>query len=446
MLWRVVAALCMAAGVLGAQPAGDLRARLREYLEAQEDVNGFSGAVLVLKNGQMLLRTGVGACDREARTPCKPQTRFRIGSITKTFTATAVLMLAERKKLGLQDAVSKHLPYAPESWKDVTIHHLLSHTSGIPSYTEPKPAEACARRTAEELVALFRDKPLDFAPGSQWAYSNSGYVLLGEIVSQVAGMSYEAFLRQAIFEPLGMSDSGYEGEQPLANGRAVGYSRAGGRWAKAECPDVSLLRAAGGLYTTVDDLQRFDEGLRKQRLLTLASLQRMYTPVASKSYGYGWALTTFGRHKVVAHGGSIEGFAAFLARIPEEQTLVVVLSNVEQTRVHRMAQELADLAYGQTVELPRRRVPVSLRNEVFDKYVGTYELAPNLLLTVSREGGRYLLQATGQAQVEMYPEAETKFFLRVADAQVTFITDPSGVTHSLLLHQNGRDMKGKKVD
>jgi len=362
MLWRVFAAVCMAAGALSAQPAGQLRAQLRQYMEAQEDVNGFSGAVLVLKNGQMLLRTGVGACDREAGTPCKPQTRFRVGSITKTFTATAILMLAERRKLSLQDAVSKHLPYAPEAWKDVTLHHLLSHTSGIPSYTEPKPAEACSRHTAEELIALFRDKPLDFAPGSQWAYSNSGYVLLGEIVSRAAGMPYEAYLRQAIFAPLGMNDSGYEGEEPRASGRAVGYSRSGGRWTKAECPDVSLLQAAGGVYATVDDLQRFDEGLRKQRLLTLQSLQRMYTPAGSKSYGYGWALTTFGRHKVVAHSGSIEGFAAFFARIPEEQTLVVVLSNVEQTRVHRVAQELADLAYGRDVEIPRRRRQISLRN------------------------------------------------------------------------------------
>ena len=153
----------------------------------------------------------------------------------------------------------------------------------------------------------------------------------------------------------------------------------------------------------------------------------MYTPVASKNYGYGWALTTFGRHKVVAHGGAIEGFSSFLARIPEERTLVVVLSNVEQTRPNRMAQELTDLAYGHPVEPPRRRVPVSLRNEVFDRYAGRYELAPNFFLTVSREGGRFLLQATGQPPAELYPEAETKFFLRVADAQVTFITDPSGV-------------------
>ncbi len=445
MLWRVVAAVCLA-GALSAQPAEELRARLQQYVEAQEDVNGFSGVVLVLKNGQMLLRTGVGACDRESGTPCTPRTRFRIGSITKTFTATAVLMLAERKKLSLQDALSKHLPDAPDIWKDVTIHHLLSHTSGIPSYTEPKPAEACARRTAEEIVALFRDKPLDFAPGSQWAYSNSGYLLLGEIVAHAAGMPYESYLRQAIFEPLRMHDSGYEGEEPRASDRAVGYSRTGGHWTKAECPDVSLLRAAGGIYSTLDDLQRFDEGLREQRLLTLASLQRMYTPVASKNYGYGWALTTFGRHKVVAHGGAIEGFSSFLARIPEERTLVVVLSNVEQTRPNRMAQELTDLAYGHAVEPPRRRAPVSLRNEVFDRYAGKYELAPNFFLTISREGGRFLLQATGQPPAELYPEAETKFFLRVADAQVTFITDPSGVTHSLLLHQNGRDLKGKKVE
>ncbi|HUQ93369.1 MAG TPA: serine hydrolase, partial [Bryobacteraceae bacterium] len=390
---------------------------------------------------------GIGLANRELNVANNPETKFRLGSITKQFTATAIVLLEQRGKLKLQDTLDKHIPDAPGAWGTIQIHHLLSHTAGVPSYT----SDASYRREMfkpfpmPELIGRFRSKPLEFEPGAEWKYSNSGYVLLGDIIQRVSGMSYEEFLEKNIFKPIGMNNSGYDHFETVFPNRASGYTRAGGRWENAAYLDMTQPHAAGALYSTVDDLYLWDQALATDRILSSTALERMYTPVKN-SYGYGWVIAEEFGTKVIGHGGGINGFATFIARTPADKTLVVVLSNVESTNAGKIARDLRGILYDKPVAVPKLRQRISMSGEKFDPFQGRYELAPGFQIRVWREGNRFLTQATGQGQAEIFPESDTKFFLKAVDAQISFEKNPEGKVSRLILHQNGRNTPGKRIE
>jgi CubicO group peptidase (beta-lactamase class C family) len=418
-----------------------------DYLKAQEAVNGFSGTVLVARDGKALLRTGIGPANRELGVPNRPETKFRLGSITKQFTATAVMMLEQRGKLKVDDTIDKHIPNAPEAWKRVTVHHLLNHTSGIPSYTsQPNYRKDMVLPLGlPDLIGRFRDKPLDFEPGSDYRYNNSGYALLGDIIQRVSGESYEEFLKKNIFDPLAMKDTGYDHWDTILENRASGYSRIAGRFTNALYLDMSQPYAAGALYSTVDDLWIWDRALYTDKVLPQAVLQRMFTPGRS-NYGYGWGISKESGREQIGHGGGINGFSTVITRTPASKTLVVVLSNLEQANAGRIGRDLDAILHGEKFETPKIRTQIPMRPETFDAYVGKYELRPGFQIVTSREGNRFLAQPTGQAKVEIFPESETKFFLRVTDAQITFQKSPDGKVTGLVLNQNGREQPGKRIE
>jgi CubicO group peptidase (beta-lactamase class C family) len=434
------------AGAYG-QPAS-LETRFQEYLAAQRTVNQFSGSVLVVKSGQVVLRTGVGLANREWEMANTADTKFRLGSITKQFTATAVMLLEQDGKLQVEDSIDKHIADAPEAWKKVTIHHLLSHTSGIPSYTSDPTygREMYKPYPLPELIGRFRGKALEFEPGEKWNYSNSGYVLLGAIIERASGMTYAEFLQKRIFGPLGMRNSGYDSWAAILMKRASGYSKGpGGSIVNAAYLDMSQPHAAGSLYSTVDDLLLWHKALLGEKVLPKAVLERMFTAVKN-NYGYGWATGTVDGKAMQSHGGGINGFATFIGRIPSDDSLVVVLSNLQSANSQAVALDLMQLADGKTVDLPKIRKEISLSNDVFDAYVGKYEITPTFHLRVFRDGGRFLTQATGQGQIEIFPESETKFFVKVMEAQLEFVKDADGKVTQLILYQGGRKTPGKKVE
>jgi CubicO group peptidase (beta-lactamase class C family) len=372
---------------------------------------------------------------------------MRLGSITKQFTAACILILEQQKKLSLEDTLDKHIPDAPEAWKKVTIHHLLTHTGGVPSYTNDPTYSRNKFRPMPlaELIALFRDKPLEFEPGAQWKYSNSGYVLLGDIVQRASGMSYESFLQKHIFGPLEMKNSGYDHWHTILPNRASGYSKQGNEIRNADYLDMSQPHAAGALYSTVDDLHLWDRSLYTDKVLPQAVRDRMFTPVKS-GYAFGWTIGNLAGRKVIGHGGGIDGFSTMIMRMPDDRSVVIVLSNLQQANAQAVATGLASILYGVPYQLPKARKEITLNPELYDKYIGIYELAPNFRLTVTREGSRLMTQATGQPKFEVFPESETQFFLKVVDAQLTFVKGPDGKATQLILHQGGRDMPAKRVE
>ena len=407
----------------------------------------FMGSVLVARGSDVLFSKGYGAANLEWDIPNAPNTKFRLGSVTKQFTAASILLLEERRKLSVNDAVKKYVPDASVAWDKITIFNLLTHTSGIPNFTSfpDYPKLEPFATTTEQLVARFRDKPLDFQPGEKWNYSNSGYVLLTYLIEKITGGSYEAFVRENIFTPLGMKDSGYDSNTAIIAHRAAGYSFApGNKIENSGFIHMSVPQGAGALYSTTEDLLKWELGLFGGKLLKPASLEKMTTPFKN-DYAFGLQVHAVDGHQVIEHGGGIEGFNTLLAYHPEDKLTVIVLGNVNGTAPHEIAEDLAKLAQGNNVTLPSERKEVSVAPKIFDGYVGSYQLAPNFVLAVRRDGDHFITQATGQGPVEIFPEGDHDFFAKVVDAQITFLTDSQGRATELILHQNGADHHAPRV-
>jgi CubicO group peptidase (beta-lactamase class C family) len=428
--------------------AQDLAPKFDEYLNALVKQQRFIGSVLVARDGKVIFSKGYGLANAELDVPNTPQTKFRLGSITKQFTAAAVLLLQERGKLSVRDPICKYVDNCPSAWSEVTIHHLLSHTGGVPNFTsfpdyQPKMMMPV---TTQDMIARFKDKPLDFKPAEKWSYSNSGYFLLGYIIEKAAGESYESFLRKNIFEPLKLTSTGYDHFDAILKNRASGYSLAKGKMVNSAYLDMTQPYAAGSLYSTVEDLFLWNEALYSGKLLSAKSLEAMTTPVMG-DYAYGLAVQTKSGRKVISHGGGINGFATFISRFPGERVSIAVLRNADYGNPGpgQISVDLAAILFGEKYEIRAPAVAIKLDPKIYDAYVGRYELAPTLILTISREGDRLMAEATGQRAIELFPESDTKFFLTAIDAKITFVKDDTGKVTHLILHQAG-DRQAKRIN
>ena len=428
--------------------AQDLTPKFDEYLNALVKQGHFTGSALAARDGKVIFSKGYGLANAELEAPNTPQTKFRLGSITKQFTAAAILLLQERGKLGVQDPICKYVDACPAAWSDVTIHHLLSHTGGIPNFTnfpdyQPKMMMPV---TTQEMIARFKDKPLDFKPGEKWSYSNSGYFLLGCIIEKAAGESYESFLQKNIFEPLKMTSTGYDHFDTILKNRATGYSLRKGKMVNSAYLDMTQPYSAGSLYSTVEDLFLWNEALYSNKLLSAKSREAMMTPIKG-DYAYGLGVQTKSGRKVISHGGGINGFNTFLARFPAEKVTIVVLRNADygSPGPGQISVDLGAIVFGEKYEIPGAAKDVKVDTKIYDAYVGRYELAPDFIITISKESDRLMAQATGQPQIELFPESETKFFLKVIDAKVTFVKDDKGQVTHLILHQAG-DREAKRIN
>lgn len=420
--------------------------RMSAVVKARSANDRFMGSVLVAKDGAVLFEESVGWANLEWKIAHTPATKFRIGSVTKQFTAASILLLAERGKLSIDDALGKFIPSAPETWKPVTLRQLLSHTGGIPSFTDEPDYAANRLRpdTPAQTMAHVAAKPLEFTPGENYKYSNTGYVLLGWIVEIASGQSYETFLRENIFQPLGMNDSGYDSNTAVIPQRAAGYVPGPKGPTNAPYIDMHVPYAAGAIYSTPADLLRWTQALFGGKVLSAASLEQMTTPVKN-NYAFALAVATDKGRKVVSHNGGIEGFNAQLNYYPESKVTVVALANVNGPAATELAHDLAALTFGETVTLPSERQAIDLPVAVLQKYVGVYQLNRGITNTIRLADGRLTTQLTGQGQLPIFPESEKVFFLKVVDAQVEFVTDEQGRVTELLQHQGGRTQKAPRI-
>src|SRR5882724_484074 len=408
--------------------------RMEEIVQSHVSSKQFMGSVLVTQDGKTLLDKGYGYANLEWQIPDSPEVKFRLGSITKQFTAASILLLEERGKLKTDDLVKKYMPNAPAAWDKVTIYNLLTHTSGIPSFTSfPDYASSEATSTTpEKLVARFLDKPLDFQPGEKWSYSNSGYVLLGYLLEKISGQSYKDFVQENVFKLLGMNDSGYDSNSAIILHRAYGYSPSPNGPVNAGYIDMTIPFSAGSLYSTTHDLLLWEQGLFGGKVLSAASLKKMTTPF-KENYGCGLMIQTVSGHTVIEHGGGIEGFNTYLAYYPDDKLTVIVLGNLNGGAPGEIAGKLASVAHGEKVVLPSERKEITVSPKILEAYVGTYELAPTFSIVITLEGNQLVSQATHQSKIPLFAESETKFFPKAFDAEMEFFKNDKGeVTHLIL--------------
>jgi CubicO group peptidase (beta-lactamase class C family) len=300
---------------------------LDSLLTAYHDTAGFNGSVLVARKGTIILEKGYGFRNLKARLPNDSNTIFQIGSITKQFTSAIILQLQEQKKLSVHDYLSKFLPRFPGGNK-ITIEQLLTHTSGVYNYTNDRVfmnTRSTQPISRDSLLAIFSNKPPDFQPGEKFSYSNSNYILLGCVIEEVAGRPYFEVVRERIFKPLHMDHTGFDFTDLQSPDKALGYASP-----KTETPaiivDSSVSFAAGAIYTTVQDLYKWNSALLGDKVLSQASLEQAFTPHLEK-YGYGWTIDSVEGKRVLYHGGGIPGFVALNYRIPADSTCIIVLLN-----------------------------------------------------------------------------------------------------------------------
>lgn len=444
-----------------AAPATDVPAKLDQYMNAAAKVEHFMGSVLVARGDKVLLAKGYGMADLENKVPNTPDTEYRIGSITKQFTAMAILMLQAEGKLNVQDPVCKYVPKCPRDWAPIKLTNLLTHTSGIPDLTDFKNFEKTDQQphTPAEVLALFENKPLEFKPGARFRYSSSNYEVLGYIVSRVSGESYRKFLQQHIFGPLGMKNSGYDSSHPAAKNHAKGYDDYDdGAYKPAEYVDMSVPYAAGALYSTVRDLYKWDRALAAGRLIPQPLQKQMFAPQAPVGgelaalegpgkvyYGYGWFVSHRFGHLEYSHEGGIQGYTSFNSWYPGQHVYVIVLDNMTSPDIFTIGKSLAAIVFGQPYKVPQAYRAISLPAKDLKKFVGQYRLTPKLVMTITQDGDQLSEQLTGQSAHPIYPESKTRFFLKVVRAEIRFTQNAKGEVTGLVLHQGGRQISARKI-
>jgi len=415
-------------GLCSAQASG---ARAQQLMRAYADDGWFMGSVLIAQNGKVVLSKGYGWADAEWSIPNSPSTRFAIASITKEFTAASILLLEERGKLKTDDLVKKYLPEAPASWDKITIYNLLTHTSGIPD-------AGVEYESGPPEKMLFHDKPLEFQPGEKWSYSNQGYVVLGYVLESLSGQTYEDFVHDNIFKPLGMNDSGMDSNFTVIPRRASGYSPGENGIDNAERIYHSAF-AAGGIYSTTEDMLRWEEGLFGGKLLTPVSLHKMTTPFKSD-----WACGLYVKHvnghlKAEQSGGAL-GFNADVAYYPEEKLAVIVLGNLNTAAILKMTAALADVMHGDpiSVSIPKA---IALPREILARYVGTYTFSDGDFVVTLH--GDHLIADYG-SKYRLFPESETKFFIKWWDMNFEFSKNEKGEFTTVTQQFDGKADKGQK--
>lgn len=422
--------------------AADYARRADSLMRAYADTGRFSGSVLVARGGKPVFERSYGMANREWETPAGPDTRYRIGSITKQFTAAAILQLVEGGKLNLDDPVALHYPSAPPAWAGVTIRHLLAHSSGIPSHPSFRGAFAGeARRdwTPEQIVALSREKSLAFPPGSRFAYSNTGYDLLGVVIERVSGQGFAAYLDQHVIGRAGLTQTRCESGDELLPRRAGGYLVSHGRARNAPYVSPSLLYAAGCLVSTTGDLLAWDGALHSGRVVGAASMAEMFRDHGFR-YGFGEFIQLDRGRRLWSHGGGLPGFASALNHYPDDALTVVVLANVDPADAGRIANQLGRLVFEPE---PARRLRGSPRRAELEAYPGRYSLTAAATIEVTAVDGRLYAGLAGQPPVALVREMGRTFFMPGLPFQVTFAD--GAPAPSLVLHQDLSDMTAPRT-
>ena len=373
-----VALLCLLSVQAVGQAQGDKASKIDELMKTYAGYRQFNGAVLVAEGGKVVFKKGYGMANMEWNIPVETDTKFRLGSLTKQFTSMLVLQLVQEGKIKLDAHITDYLPdYRKDTGSRVTIHQLLNHTSGIPSYTDaPNFFNEVSRDpySVSDFVKKYASGDLAFEPGSQFAYNNSGYFLLGAIIERVTGKSYEQVLKERILDPLGMKNTGYDHFDTILPKRAAGYEKTPTGYVNAPYLDMSLPYAAGSIYSTVEDLYLWDQALYTDKLLSPQLKELMYKP-GLRNYAYGWnvmkaPLGPAGEPvDIFQHTGGINGFNTIIVRVPSTRGLIVLLNNTGGTKLNEIARNIASIIYDKPYRAPLRDIAETMAATITEKGV-----------------------------------------------------------------------------
>ena len=378
-----------------------------DYVERQLRQLHIPGLSLaVVRNGRVIKAQGYGLANLELNAPATKDTVYEIGSMTKQFTATAVMMLVEEGKVILDDKITEYFPAAPETWSRITIRHLLTHTSGIQNHVAVPdfPNLFQTNLTRDQLIKLFFKLPLEFQPGEAWSYDNTGYYLLGIIVENASGKSFWQFLDERIFRPVGMTSTRNTDAQPIVTNRASGYEWVNNKFERRPVLAPFIAFSSGAILSNVGDMAKLDAALYTERLLKRSSLEQMWTPaktnqgaLASFDYGYGWFIDTYHGHRVVQHSGGTPGFSSVIYRFVDDQLTVIILTNHADRIVDQLAIDIAGI-YAPALKRPEGKTDPDLQTSLMLKEVLTGLLKgkhdPALFTPAMRT---FLSTATGKA-------------------------------------------------
>ena len=444
----------------------DVSQQIDALFQKWDNNNSPGCALAVIRNGKIVYKKGYGMADLEHDVHILPETVFYIGSTSKQFVAFSILLLQEQGKLDLDDDIRKYLPDFPEYQAPITLRHLIHHTSGIRDFLNlfmhagRSYLDHISKEEAYDMIC--RQKELNFNPGEEHLYSNSCYFLLWSIIEKVSGQSLKEFGEEQIFGPLGMKNTHFHDDNTH-----IVYNRAFSYFPKDSITFGNLfmrfdLVGSGGVYSTVEDLYLWDQnfygnklGKGDQGIITRMHENGILNNGNEVEYAFALVNGTYRGARTVSHGGALAGYRAQLLRFPDHRFSVVILANVSDFSPDALAYNVVDLYLGEELEpknsssktdLSSDRGGMDLDPVIFDKYIGRYELAPNYILNVFRERGTMMIQVTGQPALEIFPESEKRFFLKVVNAQIEFGFNEDGSVRGLVLFQDGRVVPGRRVD
>lgn len=402
-------------------------ATLAEYMQAQVEINNFSGTVLVSKDGHVLLKKAYGLADYEWNIKNTIDTKFQLASVTKQFTATAILLLIEKGKLSLDNKLSKFLPDYPKA-DSVTIHMLLSHTSGLAMGFKDI---ALSSMDKDSAYAEIKKIPYEFSPGIRGGYSNIGYYLLAKIIEKVSGEKYAVFLKKNIFEKAGMNNTGISNNKSIVEKKAKVYYHTESGLIHNLYINWEINLGHDGVYSTVEDLALWDKALYGTDILSTQMKKLMFKPYSTENWGYGFIINPFYNHghQLIAHDGGFFGTITSFNRFTDDKLFVTVLSNNESFS-HIIAYGLSAIVLGKEVDLPYKHHRIKIDTSLYDQYIGKYDK-----ISILKVDGKLYFNST---EMELIPESKTKFFREDNnDRTIEFIPDSKGLCNSIILTKGG---------
>lgn len=423
--------------------------KLVPYMQSAKNAYKFNGCVLVAE-GNVVFRYANGLRDARTMERVGLETRFPILSITKTLTATVVLKLQEEGRLSVRDKLSKYIPDFPNGNK-ITIHHLLSHTSGIHNYSDNIGVEDSLLTNypmpKEKMLHYIQSQPVDFAPGKNYSYNNSGYYLLGLIIEKVTGKPYETVVREIIFEPLEMKHSGFDflglpdsvkakGYQFLDAERVVPYKHF----------DSTYAYAAGSIYSTIADMHKWARAIASQQILSAKSWDAAFKPKMN-GYGYGWMIGQFSGNRYVRHSGGYPGYMSEFIYYPDKDVTIIILNNFGnyEESVWPIAMGISSILFGKPYDHWKLRKEIHVDENVLRRYVGTYVLDKKRNITIRLNDDDLVTEIPGLAPMKLYAEAEDVFFLGNFNTEYRFVSDSEGRITEIVVHEHGEDYRMRRI-
>jgi len=393
-------------------------------IKAFEGINKFNGTALIHYQNKNIFERSYGWQNAEKNIANQDKSIYQIASLTKSFTALVIVKLSEEGKLSFKDPISKFIPDYPRG-NEITIEHLLTHTSGIYEVLRNKEyfnllhtGKSIAK--SKEL-SFFKNEPLDFEPGTQFSYTNSGYILLGVIIEKITGLSYEDAVRETILDPLKMAHTGFNYRALKSPYKTIPYSYISKtKQEKTQVWNSTLTGPAGQIYSTAEDLYNYYLGLRDYKIVSKEAFKKATTPYLS-GYAYGWFIDDLYGKKLINHGGNIEGSTSYFAMLPDEDLCIILLNNITSKKLEKAGNTILAALLDQPYTLPQPKKEVILNPDVLKKYAGDYQLSDDRVIHILYENGKLFIQNNKDPKVRMLAEKEDAFFLPDDDTEISFI-------------------------